>query len=64
MIATINNFLDTLFNSHEIILFNDTLTLFKIDVGQAITYILLSIMLIWISFLGFKIIRWLINYVG
>lgn len=64
MIEIINKFLDNIFNSHTIIFSVGSTELINIDVGWLLTISILLVSSLFIAFLGFKLVRWLIKYVG
>lgn len=64
MINTINNFLDKVFNSHLIIFNVGSTEIINIDVGWIITICVLLTSVLFIGFLGFKLVRWFIKNVG
>ena len=64
MIAIVNAFLDKIFNSHNIIFSVGSTELINVNVGWLLTICLLLTSAMFIAFLGFKLVRWLIKYVG
>lgn len=64
MITIINNFLDKIFNSHSIVISVGSETLINLDVGYWFTIVILLSSALFIGFFAFKLIRWIVKYVG
>lgn len=61
MIDTINNILVNLFGTSKLIISFGSSELFSIDLGTLISYLLISLALIVIAFLGYFVVNFVIH---
>lgn len=61
MIETINNILVNLFGTSELIISFGGSQLFTIDLGTLVSYLLISLALVFIAFLGYFVVNFVIH---